>query len=404
MAITILQSPLSITPAANPVYFLVSSDNAAQPNFRFIAVIKDGSGNIIKKEFFPLVPGTIHGWVDLHRTLENYVTHNFDIAQIVGLESSSSWFAYSVEFGEEYGANPAEYLALTISSALRIWNGSLQTVDEFPGYTTAGYVFQSGTANGKWLSPWGLAKRVHFDQRDFMSYMASQATAPDQVRIQAFTAAGAMTQSIFALPAAGAGIRQYSFPSGPENLNLIAALVSGTPGAVILSTHVYYYVRFLKAGVEMGDQRIYTIQSECGPYPVIDAFFLNRFGAVESFRFNRRSDVTREIERATFDKPLDTYTASVPSIGYTETAGSRTQYSTRLGKRVQLRSNWITDEESLALIDLASAPLVYLYQSGELREVSLEITGHREKRTANEKLEIFEMTAFYAAKDRRQSR
>lgn len=402
MAITIQQSPGAISPAANPLIFFVSSTNTGQPNFRFIAEIKNSGGSVLAKKKFPIIPGTTKGWIDIHRTLENYVTHDFDISLITGAESSSSWFEYSVSFGEEYGSSPAEYLGLAGSGALRIWNGSLQTIEEFPDFDPADYLFDSAGSSGIWLSAFGSSKRIDLDQRDFLSFMCLNTAGPDQIEIAALSSGGATTTSRYNFPALGSGRRVYRFPSGPENLNLIASLATGTPGAVIPANTISYTIRLRKSGANFGPAFSYQIRSSCSIYPVVDCFFLNRFGAFESFRFNRRSDIKREISRRQYDKPLIIPGAS--SAGYLASAGSRTNYHTEISKSIRIFSDWISESESDGLIDLASAPIAYLWSDGNLREVAIDLKEISDYRKVNEKLRSFELSAEYSSKDRRQSR
>jgi len=403
MAITIIQTPLAIQPANNPILFLISSTNTAQANFRFIAEIKNSGGTVLAKLKFPIIPSTIRGWINIQRILESYVTHDFNIDTITGSENSSSWFEYSVSFGEEYGSTPAEYTNLTASGALRIFNASLDQLEEFSAYTTGGYVTATGTSDGRWLSAFGSSKRIGLDQRDFLNYLAINTTGPVSIQVVATLSSGGPTTSRFSPGTLGAGRRSYRIPSGPQNLNLIASLISGTPGAVIPATCTSYTVQ-LYDGSAYGPVFTYTIQPETSIYQIYDLYFLNRFGGFESFRLSRRSDISRTIERSTYDQPLVRYSDAGASVGFAETGGSRTIYDTKVSKKVRLVSDWLTPEENEAAVDLLTSPLVYAYLSGELREIVVQETAHSSHRRENDKLKSLEINAIFSVTNRRQSR
>lgn len=405
MALTIIQQPEEISPAGNPVIFLLNSTNAAQSNFRFIAVIKNGSGAILGKRKFPLIPGTSRGWIDIHRLLESYVSETFNIDQASAAEISTATFAYSVEFGEEYGSPITEYLGLATAGNLRAWNASLQYADEFPGYDSDAWrIVNPPHGSARWLSAYGNSKRVAPDQRDYLSLISTSATGPTAIKVVATLQGGGTTTSIFAVSITGVN-RLIRIPSGPQNLNLIPSLISGTPGSVIPANTASYTIqaRIQSSATDFGPVFTYRIRRALTVYEPWDLFFLNRYGGMESHRFDRRSDISRQIERRSYERAPISYDGS-GAVGYSSSAGSLTNYATEISKSVRLVSDWITEEESLGLLDLISSPLVYSYHLSRLREVAVQVQDHRERRKVNEKLEAFELVASFALKDRRQTR
>lgn len=402
MAITIIQSPDAITPAYNPVLFLISSTNTAQPNFRFIAEVKNSGGTVLAKLKIPIIPGTIKGWVDIHRILESYVTHDFDIGLITAAEQTNSWMEYSVSFGEEYGSTITEHLGLTASGALRIWNASLKQIEEMADYAPATFVTAASGSDGKWLSAFGTSKRVRIDQKDFLSYIAISTTGPTSIQVAALRSGGSTVTSRFSPGTLGGGRRVYRVPSGPVNLNQIASLITGTPGAVIPSDTVSYTVKLYDGAATYGPTMTYTIQANETIHASVDFFFLNRFGAFESFRFDNRSENAQSIERATYDKPLTQYDGT--NVGWDTTSGSKVQYNTALVRTFKAFSNWVTPEENEAILDLLSSPVVYSYIAGALRQITITTNNWLEHKRVNDKQRFIELTAQYNTGDRRQSR
>ena len=86
---------------------MVSGSNSTQPNYKIIALVKDLGGNTIAKLKQPTDPTyTTKAAFDIHRVLESYVTHTIDIGADRITRATGNYTAYTVEFGEEYGATP----------------------------------------------------------------------------------------------------------------------------------------------------------------------------------------------------------------------------------------------------------------------------------------------------------
>ncbi len=407
MALTIIQSPPDIAPAGNPIIFLLNTTNSAQPNFRFIAEIKNSGGAVLAKRKFPLLPGTTKGWIDIHNLLQSYVSHDFSIDLAASAESSSSVFQYSVSFGEEYGTTITEYLNLAASGSLKVWNASLQEADEAYGFNLDHWkIVDPVSPSARWLSVFGSSKRIALDQRDFLSFLTNGtgSLAPTAIKVTAVASGGGTTSSMFSV-SASSGHRMLRIPSGPANLNLISSLISGTPGAIIPADTARYYIQARKqaTNTDFGPIFEYQVKDPLSVYDPWDIFFLNRFGALEGFRMEARSDISRKIERKVYEKPLLEFDGSL-SVGFSPSSGSITPYSTEISSSLSLNSGWLTESENEALLDLVSSPLVYSYQSGKLREIAIQTADHRVYKKVNDKLAQLQLSASFAIKDRRQTR
>jgi hypothetical protein len=82
---------------------------------------------------------------------------------------------------------------------------------------------------------------------------------------------------------------------------------------------------------------------------------LNKLGAFESFNFIRNSKTNIDIERKQFKAPL--------SIGYSKSDRLKTDYNTTITDNINIQSDWISQEQSLLLEQLATSPVVYLERS-----------------------------------------
>jgi len=108
MSITKVGGPqFAINPAYNPVVYYFDSDNKTEEGFRYIAVIKNSSGQILfEKTLIPDIDNN-YGILNLNRELSNYVSYNLDFDNIDGdvYDADKSYLEYELEIGEEYYEN-----------------------------------------------------------------------------------------------------------------------------------------------------------------------------------------------------------------------------------------------------------------------------------------------------------
>lgn len=102
MAITLIARPQDITPAYNPVKWIVDSSIKNYDGFRYVFKIKDSLSNIIAE--YRLLPtfGTGYGEQDLSKLLSNYVSFDLNTNSTTYYNAENSVFNYKVELGEEY--------------------------------------------------------------------------------------------------------------------------------------------------------------------------------------------------------------------------------------------------------------------------------------------------------------
>ena len=102
MALTLIARPQDITPAYNPVKWIIDSNIKNYVGFRYVFKVKDGSSNIIAE--YRLLPtyGTGYGEQDLSKLLSNYVTFDLDTTSTSFYPATNSYYTYRLETGEEY--------------------------------------------------------------------------------------------------------------------------------------------------------------------------------------------------------------------------------------------------------------------------------------------------------------
>jgi hypothetical protein len=116
MAITLIARPQDITPAYNPVKWIVDSNIKNYEGFRYVFKIKDNSSNVIAE--YRLLPtfGTGYGEQDLSKLLSNYVSFDLDTTSTSYYAATNSFYTYKIELGEEYTTRVSYTSSLVDSS------------------------------------------------------------------------------------------------------------------------------------------------------------------------------------------------------------------------------------------------------------------------------------------------
>ncbi len=106
MAITIYNTPNSYAPAYNQMIFTLSSDNVAQPNFRYIAdVYMNGSSDYTRLQCAPN-PTNSSGVFDISGIAQNFLSQDADDNTTTFKQCGNSIAYYQVQFGEQDSAIP----------------------------------------------------------------------------------------------------------------------------------------------------------------------------------------------------------------------------------------------------------------------------------------------------------
>lgn len=102
MALTLIARPQDVTPAYNPVKWIVDSNIKNYDGFRYVFKIKDSLSNIIAEYRVLPTYGTGYGEQDISKLLSNYVSFDLDTTSTTSYAATNSSFIYKIETGEEY--------------------------------------------------------------------------------------------------------------------------------------------------------------------------------------------------------------------------------------------------------------------------------------------------------------
>lgn len=360
MAITINTEPNDIAPVYSDISYVVTSTNYAQSNFKFVAVVKNAAGTIIAKLKAPIFHGTSDKAVfNLSRILQNYVTYDFTQSLAAISKCTSSYLAYSVEFGEEYGGT--EYLALATDTGKYVWNGLF---DLYGSETSATYKIDVPSSTPKFLTR-VRTRRVTLAQYDYLYFLLLGYDATP--KIIAYNSAGSvLATSQIKLPwvASTADKSQFlvRFGSGAVQLNALTAgeLDSGTAGNVIPSNTAYYTIQIKTTAAGNPGSEIYQfdVVEECSKYTTQYLYFLNPLGGFESVRCSMAYKEKYNVSRKQFKR--NNYTLTGNTYAYDTNKHGLTNYAVEKTKEVLLNTNWLNETEFEWLQDLIASPVVFL--------------------------------------------
>lgn len=346
--ITIGTAPQKYTPAFNPVVFSLTSDNYAQPDFKFVADVYSGDGQLLATlKYQPQATGTDPVTIDVSRILyelvsTDYCKLNEVVSPSIVVPSGGATSDYSVQFGEQYSnviyANLASYSGY-------IFNGAVNSL-RFPFFDHTAYL------NNRWLTR--FARQVA-RKRDslVMSVLQSDATAITGFDIKIYGTTGSVLYST-------------------TITNPYTSLV--TTNNRLLHLHVgfdYLYSRLSFSSSIYNNAAFYTVQpaggsicqidlySLCERFPGVRLHFLNELGGFDSFNFMLDTKQTQTTERKTYQRQPVNKGTGYDSVNKRFETLTRNYYSNYTEKQ-KLISDYLTDTEAQLLADLLRSPLVYM--------------------------------------------
>lgn len=403
MAITIISSPSTWTPAYNEQYFVASGTNTAQTNHRFRCTVLCNGTQItlpINKR-----PDNSYVYFNPQRIVESQVSNTWNSAAYQIERANNDVRTVTVGIDEEYGSTPAIYAGA--SGTYYVWNGAYTSI----AYKS--YVYASTTSS---LSLTSLtANKIYYGQRyAFLSWHRGFSSAAlYYMWVYGYNSSGTLVQTLKI-------INNYNGYSAPTNGKIyanvspygLALLKSTAPGDVITQTDVsamipttvaYYDVSFTTlGGVDSSASFRITVDAFCGKYDKVTLNFLNRLGGYDWFVFNkvqRASSTKKTVDYKKFPFEL----TSTNNYTYDLEKGDQLNFTTIITNKMTLNSNWITEAQSTWLLDLFTSPdIKYEDANGNVYSVQLTDKDYEVKKKVNDKLIMITVNLELTYEDIRQ--
>lgn len=371
MAITLQQTVDAWMPVYNPIEFVMDSSNVGQPQFKYIAdVYVSGSSG-----YFRMVcdadPSFNQGYFNVARCLESYLgtlnnsIDNFDISKSgSGFQlAANSWVAYEVKFGEQYesGGVVTTFPNLTVTGTLQAYNAV---------YNTHDWLDYDGTVvdlenNGGVLTSMASPQTYSFSNTNVDRYLHFITTASGTAyfaEVKTYDTSGNLTQTAL-IQNTYQALSNYShkrqyFMSGARALNA-ASLYSGTQPLIDDSVS-YYTVRLRNfAGTYYTSAYRYSNDTNCYNERIpITLHWLNEKGGFDSYEFTMVTKYKTKKMTDTHRRKLGTMANN--SYTYTSQDAGLVVHDSRVQARYELTTDWVSLNNSLALMGLIESPVVLM--------------------------------------------
>jgi len=177
-------------------------------------------------------------------------------------------------------------------------------------------------------------------------------------------------------------------------------LFSSTPATALNGALSYTIHLEDNTNTQTSERFTFNINPSCSKYNVVRTHFLNRLGGYDAFNFYLKSIHTTDIRKDTYDQQHHDWTG----FRYTYSKSSRgtTDYNVGLRKRLTVNTDYLTDEESQWMEDLASSPSLYIEENNELIAVNIDPKRIIRQTSLNEKLCQYTFELIYSLKNKRQ--
>lgn len=345
MSMTIQNTPANC--ANDAIYFVVSSTNTAQSNFKYIADVYVGGVQRARLKGFPdpETGGSKYGIFEVSRVVKDYLTTYFDPQDGTELFSFSSGIPnqhikvdYEIKFGEEYG-------------------GSAYYDQVSGGYAAFNYykpLFQDIKANdnitdydNKFLTDRDITKvEAEFNAPLFISFFNKDADTVSSVEVTRYSE-GWQSISTTSYSISDAAIFQM--------YNICPFAINQTFSNLIQFSDYGYGVK-LKYSSTLYTSEI-KVKINCSNLKgtTIPLTFLNRLGGYDTLNFSLVNRERLQIEDKTFKKTQWRYGSN--DMSNTTQAGfipSTVKYSAKHTNSILLRSDYLTEKDYNWLRDLVA--------------------------------------------------
>jgi hypothetical protein len=350
MAINIISNPNSVVSAFNQMAFNVSSTQAGQSNFNFIAdVYVSGINTAVSRIAIPKQPSVNTCLIDASPILKNYVKNDFfNVSGSNYCQANiNSRAKYYVQFGELYDVSGVP----TIYPDLRRFptSGSNTAVNSIFGFEQ----FNTNVWNGYDVSGFGflteIPERITIEQGQELRLSFYD---PNNL-IGFLYVDGYSLDYVVANKVSG----EFLYNVNVKNLFGLNQIYS------TIGTHTITLSNQSNAPV-----KTITIEivAACSKFDTIRLHWLNNLGGWDSYNFTKQSIKAMDIERKQFKK--------MQSINYSKSDRLKTNYNTTIIDKLQINSDWISDEMADWFQGLLTSPIVYL-ERGADNFVSVNITN-----------------------------
>jgi hypothetical protein len=418
MAITIQNYPLggaSITMAHNPVEFVVSSNNTAQPNFKYICDLTWTSGTTSVRYIQGADPTNGLCRFDFSSVLRNVVTFNPPTTTTNNfVDCVDSYKTFYVAFGEQYGPTSGITTYTNLATdGMYIWNACIPISRWWNGQTPITDIYPTKDSDRKFLTDYPFrvqskGQKICYNDLHYLYFLQDGATDDVfQVKFVLYKNNVAWNTIYWDCPAAINRTKNVvRIGVGPKNLQNSGSelnYVSSQTPCIDEDVENYSVELLDDKGNPMTEALFFDIECECTWETPYRLCFLNSVGGYDFFNFNWNSKKTSSYQKSFYERKAWVWDGT--AVSYGSHNRGKVQYSTIGTDKLQLTSGWITEEESTWLEELISSPDVYIIDNttGVLTAVTVTDTQYDYKTLEYDQLFNLTITLDFAFNRYRQA-
>lgn len=381
MAITINSSPNIYQSFHEDLWFVVSSTNTGQTNFKYVFDVYINGTLISRVKSFPQ-PSTGKGIFNAANIVRNYWSSYFKpSATAFSYVGSDIRINYVVKYGEEYGGTLYTNLDETDTDAFNYYPNLLNGAGAYDGQWYEATYPTRVLTNRDQLN--FTTRRTN--GKCFVSLLNSAINTPFNWSLEV-TRYGNLTPST--LTGGSVSVADYAM------LDVSPASINAYLGTNFINSNTEYYtILFYESGTDMYSIRVNII---CEPrYTTIPIHFLNSVGGYDTMNFSLVNKESRSFERKSFEQMDWQLSGSTMSRvdNFGRFNGGSVQFATAQTITYKLTSDWLNLTEYNWIKELIGSPEVYMEDTtnGYYIPVKISTSSWTEKKRYADKVYNLEL-------------
>ena len=454
MAITINQDPTSPNMANNTLVFSVNSTQTSQPQFQYVADVKDASNTLIQRVKQQPNP-TGYGVFDLSQIIKFNLGPADGIWKISEAQDNSGRGCskdFKIYFGEEYGTS--------VSSSVISYTGigaatGSASVSGSNYYTVLdGFVNPNDKVNWNWASGSKLDEHLINDTTFNFQYGLTEFPATQSVNTtdyhtlsilngnltgvtSSLSAQDIWVMTVTEYDATGSLLatteyyndqgtanggprvdftqiwadvdqdqnqdtRLIHFPAGPANFAAAGNTLNANTAYYVCTFYEQATDGFKNSNGKWGTYR-FDLNTDCSAYTPVRFAWKNKYGVWDYYNYTLVSTTNAQIERQNYGQSFVNYGTAASTVTYDKTRRGDTNYYNSITKQRTIDSDWLDQEYADLLNEMFYSADVYIQDGTDFLPVVMTNANVTEKTNpAGQKL--FKYTAEYRLANDEQPR
>lgn len=401
MAVTARVQPSAYMPAYNPQWFVYTSNQTAQPNFRYRIICEDvTTGATSSKDVYMDASGYCR--FDAGAFAEQYISQ-VNPSNTYGFQTNTGALRQiRVNVGEVYGSTPAYYAGSNFY--YYVWNGSLDFLSndsaDFQNYVYTNYVYSSSnniqvlTNNKNSAYTWTTSSNPPYYSYDesvassrstYLSFI-SLPNSFEKIQVVGFASDGSQLGStvIGNTVSGSSGVNQYRYIDVGYNglANMPSNQVLSGTYPIPVSTYDYWIVydvsSWLPQSVAPAEPYIYPLKrfnKICEPrFDVIELHYQTPEGNMESQVFPKMSLRTSEGTKIYYSQYPYYYSGYTPVYDYGTMVEKMLSATSK--DKITINTDWLTENEVYRLRDVITSPIVYVDMGNTRGYLSVKVVDN----------------------------